>query len=52
MLDAIKHITDRNFFFQEESAHVHFVGNTIQLSENVIFLRFAVLPGSAETQVI
>ena len=52
MLDAIKHITDGNFFFQEESAHVHFVGNTIQLSENVIFLRFAVLPGSAETQVI
>ena len=33
MLDAIKHITDHNFFFQEDSAQVHFVCNTIQLSE-------------------
>ena len=33
MLDAIKHITDDNFFFQEDSAHVHCVCNTIQLSE-------------------
>jgi len=35
MLDAIKHITDRpnNFFFQEDSAQVHCVCNTIQLSE-------------------
>jgi len=33
MLDAIKHITDDNFFFQEDSAHVHCVFNTIQLSE-------------------
>ena len=43
MLDAIKHITDDNFFFQEDSAQVHFVCNTIQLSENVIFAfpRFA-----------
>jgi len=35
MLDAIKHITGDNFFFQEDSAKAHFV--TIQLSENVIF---------------
>ena len=43
MLDAIKHITDDNFFFEEDSAQVHFVCNTIQLSENVIFAfpRFA-----------
>jgi len=33
MLDAIKHITDDNFFFQEDSAQVHCVSNTIQLSE-------------------
>jgi len=43
MLDAIKHITDDSFFFQEGSVQVHFVCNTIQLSENVIFAfpRFA-----------
>ena len=34
----IKHITDDNFFFQEDSAQVHFACNTIQLSENVIFV--------------
>ena len=33
MLDAIKDITDDNFFFQEDSAHVHGECNTIQLSE-------------------
>jgi len=33
MLDAIKHITDDNFFFQEDRAQVHCVSNTIQLSE-------------------
>jgi len=33
MLDAIKHITDDNLFFQEDSAQVHFVCNTIYLSE-------------------
>ena len=34
MLDAIKHITDDIFFFfQEDSAQVHCVCNTIQLSE-------------------
>ena len=33
MLDSIKHITDDNFFFQEDSAQVHCVCNTIQLSE-------------------
>jgi len=37
MLDAIKHIIDGNFLFHEDSAYVHFVCNTIQLSENVIF---------------
>ena len=53
MLDAIKHITDDNFFFQEDSAQVHCVCNTIQLSEkNVIFVFPPVLPGSAEAQVI
>jgi len=38
MLDAIKHITDDIFFFQEDSAQVHCVCNTTQLSENVIFV--------------
>jgi len=33
MLDAIKYITDEIFFFQEDSAQVHCVCNTIQLSE-------------------
>ena len=33
MLDAIKHITDDIFFFQEDSAQVHCVCNTIQLSD-------------------
>jgi len=33
MLDAIKHITDDIFFFQEDSAQVHCVCNTVQLSE-------------------
>ena len=37
MLNAIKHITDDNFFFQEDSTQVHCVCNTIQLSENVIY---------------
>jgi len=33
MLDAIKHITDDKFFFQEDSTQVHCVRNTIQLCE-------------------
>jgi len=37
MLDAIKHITDDNCFFQEDSAQVHCVCNTIQLSEKCDF---------------
>jgi len=43
MLHAIKHITDDNFFFTEDSAQVHCVCNAVQLSENVIFMipRFA-----------
>jgi len=51
MLDAIKHITDDKFFFQEDSTEVHFACNTIQLSE-LWFSCFCVLPGSAEAQVI
>jgi len=43
MLNAIKHITDYNIFFQADNAQVHCVCNTIQLSEKVIFAfpRFA-----------
>jgi len=37
MLDAIKHITDDNFFFQEDSAQVHCACNTVQLSEKCDF---------------
>jgi len=37
MLDAIKHITDDIFFFQEDSPQVHCVCNTIQLSEKCDF---------------
>jgi len=33
MSDAIKHITDDNFFFQKDSAQVYCVCNTIQSSE-------------------
>ena len=33
MSDTIKHIIDDIFFFQEDSAQMHFVCNTIQLSE-------------------
>jgi len=51
MLDAIKHITDGIFFFQEDSAQLHCVCNTI-LSEIMWFSCFRVLPGSAEAQVI
>jgi len=51
MLDAIKHIKDDNFFLQEDSAQVHCVYNTIQLSE-MLFSCFRILPGSAEAQVI
>jgi len=40
MLGAIKHITDDNFFFQEDSAHVHCVCNTIQLSEKYVIFVF------------
>jgi len=37
MLDAIKHITGDNFFFQEDSAQVQCACNTIQLSEKCDF---------------
>jgi len=37
MLDAIKHITDDKFLFQEDIAQVHCVCNTIQLSEKCDF---------------
>jgi len=33
MLDAIKHITYNNFFFQEDSAQVHCACKTVELSE-------------------
>jgi len=52
MLDAIKHITDDNFFFQEDSAQVHCACNTIELSEICDFRVSAFFPGSAEAQVI
>ena len=51
MLDAIKHITDDNIFFQEDSAQVHCVCNTIQLSEICDFRVSSFLPSSAEAQV-
>jgi len=37
MLVAIKHITDDNFFFQENSAQVHCACNTVQLNEKYDF---------------
>ena len=37
MLDAIKHITDDIFFFQEDSTQVHCACNTVQLSEKCDF---------------
>jgi len=37
MLDAIKHITDDNSFFQKDSAQVHCACNTVQLSEKCDF---------------
>jgi len=37
MFDAIKQITDDNFFFQEDSAQVHYAHNTVQLSEKCGF---------------
>jgi len=37
MLDAIKHITGDNSFFQEDSAQVHCACNTVQLSEKCDF---------------
>ena len=37
MLDAIKHTTDDIFFFQEDSAQVHCVCNTVQLNEKCDF---------------
>ena len=51
-VNAIKHIADDNFFFQEDCAQVHCVCNTIQLSEICDFRVSAFLPGSAEAKVI
>jgi len=34
-IDAIKHITDDNSFFEEDSAHVHCACHTVQLSEKM-----------------
>jgi len=52
MLDTIKHITDDNAFFHEDSAQVHCVYNAIRFSEKCDFSCFPVLTGSAEAQVI
>jgi len=52
MLDTLKHITDDIFFLSEDSAHVHCVCNTIQLSEICDFRVTPVLPGSVEEQAI
>jgi len=55
MLDTIKHITDDNFFFQEDSTQVHCVCNTIQYNPiewKMWFSCFPILTGSAEPQVI
>jgi len=61
MLDAIKHITDDNFFFQEDSTRVHFACSTVQLLQRSRLIQHlsekcdfcvSVLPGSAEAQVI
>jgi len=42
MLDAIKHITEDNFFFQEDSTQVHCACKIVRV-KNVIFVfpRFA-----------
>ena len=40
MLDAIKPITDDNFFFLEDSRQVYCAGNTVQLSEKCDFRVF------------
>jgi len=40
MLDAIKHIKDDNFFFQEDSAQVHCVCNTVQFSEKCLCIGY------------
>ena len=45
MLDAIEHITDDNFFFQEHSAQVHCVYNTMQLNEKYDFRVWQVIWG-------
>ena len=59
-VDAIKHSTDWQFFFQEDSALVHCACNTVQLQQcsrliqhlSEKFSRFPILPGSTEAQVI
>jgi len=40
MLDAIKHITDDNYFFQEDSTlmHMHCACNTVQLLQRCLLL--------------
>ena len=47
MLDAIKHITDDNFFFQEDSIVCVTQSNWVKMW----FLHFPILPDSAEAQV-
>jgi len=53
MLDAIKHITDDNFFFQEDSAQTCIVCVTqSNWVKHVIFVLFCVLPDSAVAHVV
>jgi len=52
MLDAIKHITDDIFSFQEDSAQVHYACNAVQLCEKCDFRVFPFCQASAEAQVI
>jgi len=51
MLDAIKHITRDNFFFQEDIAQVHCACNTVQSSEKNVTFVFRHFANSAETRV-
>jgi len=61
MLDAIKHSSDDKFFFEEDSALVHYACNTVQLLQRSrliqhlcekCYFRVSRLPGSAEAQLI
>ena len=51
MLDAIKHITDDNFFFQEDSAQVHCVTQSNWVKMWFSHFRALPGPGGAEAQL-